>query len=101
MRSGEFISMMEVFFRRPGERVLGKETADDVFDRIDEAIEKVVTESSEETVAVVSHGTALALFLAEYGAEKNEFELWRSMGLPSYAVMTMPDYEIVELVERI
>src|SRR4051812_47997211 len=37
MRSGEFISHMELFFRRPGERVLGRETADEALARFESA----------------------------------------------------------------
>ena len=37
MRSGEFISHIELFFRRPDELVLGQEAADDVLDRFETA----------------------------------------------------------------
>jgi len=42
MRSGEFISMMELFFRRPGELVLGKETAHQARARFEDAVREVV-----------------------------------------------------------
>src|SRR5215213_5663272 len=38
MRSGEFISHVELMFRRPGERVLGRESADEAFHRFDNAV---------------------------------------------------------------
>src|SRR5690242_3605704 len=42
MRSGEFISMMELLFRKPRERVLGRETADEARDRFEDAVLDVV-----------------------------------------------------------
>ncbi len=101
MRSAEFISMMELFFRKPGERLLGNETADEARMRFENAIDHVLEEAMADVVAVVTHGTVLALFLADHGAQKKAFELWRGLGLPSFAVVTMPSREIVEIVERI
>src|SRR5215208_4702873 len=39
MRSGEFISHMELFFRRPGELVLGRESADECLSRFEKALD--------------------------------------------------------------
>ena len=48
-------------------------------------------------VAVVSHGTVIALLLARHGGGR-ALELWREMGLPSYAVLTVPGYRVEEKV---
>jgi broad specificity phosphatase PhoE len=101
MRSGEFISMVELFFRRPGELVLGDETAEEALARFEAAIDGIVDNTTESTVAVVTHGTVLALFLEKHRAGKTGFELWRSLGLPSFVVMELPGYKIVEMVERV
>jgi broad specificity phosphatase PhoE len=37
-------------------------------------------------VAVVTHGTVIALYVAELTGE-DPFTLWRRMGLPSFAVL--------------
>jgi broad specificity phosphatase PhoE len=100
MRSGEFISHMELLFRRPGERVLGSESADEALDRFEAAIDDVLAKHEKGNVAIVSHGTVIALFVAEHG-EQYGFELWRKMGLPSMVVMTLPGREIEKIVERI
>src|SRR5262249_7825431 len=73
MRSGEFISHMEVFFRKRDERVLGRETAREAEDRFADATDQVLQKHSQGNVAVVSHGTVIALFLAEHGG-KHPFE---------------------------
>src|SRR3954471_7667984 len=65
MRSGEFISHMEVFFRRPDELVLGLETADEALGRFEAALDAVLARPPAGNVAVVTHGTVLALFIAD------------------------------------
>ena len=100
MRSGEFISHVELFFRRPGELVLGRETADDALGRFESALDDVLAKHAAGNVAVVSHGTVLALFIAEH-ADKDPFQLWRQLGLPSFVVMSLPDYRLKTVVDRI
>ena len=100
MRSGEFISHMEVFFRKRDERVLGRETAREAEDRFSSAIDAVVAKHRDGNVAVVSHGTVIALFLASHGGKK-PFELWREMGLPSFAALSLPDMRVESVVARI
>jgi broad specificity phosphatase PhoE len=100
MRSGEFISHMEVFFRKRDERVLGKETARDAEDRFADAIDAVLKKHPQGNVAIVAHGTVIALFLTRHGGKK-PFELWREMGLPSFAVLTVPGMQIESVIRRV
>jgi broad specificity phosphatase PhoE len=100
MRSGEFISMVELFFRRPAELVLGRETADAARDRFEAAVRRAVSDQREGNVAVVSHGTVIALLLG-YRDGRTPFEVWRAMGLPSYAVLGLPEFTLQESVNRI
>jgi broad specificity phosphatase PhoE len=96
MRSGEFISHMELFFRKPAERVLGRESADEAVRRFESAITRIVGDHAIENVAVVSHGTVIALFLAKY-SQRKPFELWREMGLPSFAVVDIPEFGLAKI----
>src|SRR4051812_34704743 len=80
--SREFISLMELFFRRPAERVLGRETADEALRRFESAVERVQSDHPDQTVAIVSHGTVIALFVAKHGGGR-AYDLWRQMSLPS------------------
>jgi broad specificity phosphatase PhoE len=100
MRSGEFISHMEVFFRRPTEWVLGRESAVAALDRFESAVNAVTAKPADGNIAIVSHGTVIALFAAEH-SDRYGFELWREMGLPSFAVFDLPDYHLREIVARI
>ncbi|MDB5295925.1 MAG: hypothetical protein JWO31_1908, partial [Phycisphaerales bacterium] len=96
----EFISLVELFFRRPGERVLGRETADEALVRFAAAVDDVLARHPAGNVAVVTHGTVLALLLAKHGGGR-PFELWRRMGLPSYAVVELPAWRVARVVERV
>src|SRR5688500_8810934 len=100
MRSGEFISHIELFFRRPDELVLGRESADDVLSRIEKAIDGVIARHTSGNVAIVTHGTVLALFVAEH-SNKTPFDLWRNLALPSFVVMSLPELRLETMVERI
>jgi broad specificity phosphatase PhoE len=100
LRSGEFISMMELMFRKPRERVLGRESAQEAEERFAGAVADVLEEHAEGNIAIVSHGTVIALFAARRG-ESNCFQLWRRMQLPSFLVMNVPGYDVAEVVESI
>jgi len=100
MRSGDFISMIELMLRKPDELVLGRETASDALARFEKAIATVATTHADKNVAIVAHGTVIALFLAAHGAGK-AFDLWRRLGLPSFAVLALPDMKVESIVERL
>ena len=99
MRNGEFISHVELFFRQPDELVLGLESANEAEARFRAAVDAILTKHTGGNVAIVSHGTVIALFLAQDAKER--FRLWRQLGLPSFAVLSLPDYKLLETVERI
>jgi broad specificity phosphatase PhoE len=100
MASREFISTMALFFKQPRRLVLGRETAAEALDRFERAVTRVLEEEGQDAVAVVTHGTVLALFAEAHGAGDG-FGLWRKMGLPSTAVFSAPGMEIIEVVERV
>lgn len=101
MRSGEFISYVELFFRKPHELVLGRETADKCAARFDRAVKDVLSKHPDQTIAIVGHGTVLGLFLAEHDQSADGFQWWRKLGLPSFVTLSLPDLAIEKAVERI
>lgn len=100
MRSGEFISMVELFFRKPAELVLGRETADAARERFEAAVREVMAGQPRGNVAVVSHGTVIALMLGALG-RRSPFEIWRAMGLPSYVTLDDNTNRLLERVDRV
>ena len=100
MRSGEFISHVELFFRRPTERVLGRESAEDALQRFERAVENVLRKHAEQNIAIVTHGTVIALFVEKH-SDRNGFQVWREMSLPSFAVFDLGEMKLTELRSRI
>jgi broad specificity phosphatase PhoE len=100
LRSAEFISLMELLFRRPRELVLGKETAVAALSRFESALDEVLMDHPEGNVAVVSHGTVIALLLEKLGKRRG-FDVWRAMKLPSFAVLSLPQMALDRVVESI
>ena len=100
MDSREFISLVAVLFKEPGKLVLGRETAKAALERISAAVDEAMNGHPEGNVAVVTHGTVMALLVASRTGEDG-FQLWRRMGLPSMVVFEMPEWKEVERVERV
>ncbi|HEX8912586.1 MAG TPA: histidine phosphatase family protein [Humisphaera sp.] len=95
----EFIGMMEVLFRKPTEHVLGRESAAEALARFRPAVEAAAERYPTGNLAVVSHGTVIALLLAQLGGGRG-FELWRRMAQPSYAVVDVPAWRVERVVDR-
>ena len=100
MRSREFISTMAMFFKQPARLVLGRESADQAAARFKAAVDGVVAAHPQGNLVLVTHGTVLALFAAAHGAGDG-FLLWRRLGLPSLMVFSIPDFRLLESIERI
>lgn len=98
LRTAEFISMMELLFRRPNELVLGKETAVAALSRFQSALDEVLLEHPEGNVAVVSHGTVIALLLEKLEPKRRGFDVWRAMKLPSFVVLSLPGMAVERIV---
>jgi len=100
MRSGDFISAIANFFRQPDRLVLGLETANQARQRICVAVDSVLADHPEGNLAIVTHGTVLALLAAER-ARMEPFGLWRRMGLPSFIAFEVPAWHQIDAVDRV
>ena len=99
MDTREFISAIAQFFRQPRRLVLGNETAEQAYKRFADAVDGVI-EAATGDVAIVTHGTVIALF-ANRRAQEDAFALWRKMGLPSMIVFDLPTYDVVSIIDRV
>jgi 2,3-bisphosphoglycerate-dependent phosphoglycerate mutase len=101
MRTPEFISMMELLFRRPNDLVLGKETAVAALSRFRSALDEVLLGQPDRNVAVVSHGTVIALLLENLDESRKGYDVWRAMKLPSFAVLSLPGMGVERVVSDV
>jgi broad specificity phosphatase PhoE len=81
-------------FARPGELVFGAETAEQARRRFTMAVMRLVARSSEDVV-VVTHGTVLALFVAEV-AGLEPFAFWKRQQMPFAVTLGLPELKVEE-----
>lgn len=96
----EFRSQVISLLEHPSELVFGSETADEAHRRFAAAIADVVAHHPSGNLVVIAHGTVIALFVARVAA-LDPVSLWKSLGLPSFAVLDLPGYELVEVVDDV
>ena len=96
----EFDPAVASFFQSPNELVLGKETASQAQERFSAAVQTIIEDSPEGDIVIVSHGTVMALYVARW-AGIPALPLWRRLGLPSFVALSLPEFEIVSLVESV
>jgi broad specificity phosphatase PhoE len=95
-----FLNLVQDFFARPDELIFGSESANQTLTRFEDALDDLVSSYPRRTIAAVSHGTVLSLYLAPV-AGRDPFEFWQSLGEPAFAVLRLPSFELVELVESL
>lgn len=83
------------FFSRPAELVFGEETADAAYDRFSKAVYGLSDRFPQANVALVTHGTALSLFMSRTSGLE-PFPTWKQLGLPSFIVLSRPGFGVIE-----
>ena len=94
---GEFGRAARGFFERPDTLVWGNETARQAGDRFEGAARSVLDEREEGVVVIAAHGTVISLLVARYN-DLDAYALWRSLGLPSFCVLSAEDLRLRETV---
>ena len=95
MADAEFKRTMRRFFARPDVLVFGNETADEAKRRFLAGVGAAVSARPGKRLAVVSHGTVIALALAKAN-DVDPFTLWESLRLPEAIVVRQSDWRIIE-----
>jgi broad specificity phosphatase PhoE len=93
----EWHAIIRRLFENPAELVHGSETADQAHERFSRAVESALARSPAGNLAIVTHATVMTLFLSR-AAGLDPFALWLSLAMPAYAVLSLPDLQLVELV---
>lgn len=96
--AGTFDEAVIRFFRSPDALVLGEETASQAAARFEGAVAQAL-ESAPGNCVIVSHGSVIALFMAKRtGADP--VEVWKSLAQPWYAVLSGPEFRVLEIVRE-
>jgi broad specificity phosphatase PhoE len=96
----EFEAQIGHFFAQPGRLVFGGETADQAHARFSRAIAAVLAQHPAGTPAIVSHGTVMTLFITRV-VNRDPLPFWKSLGLPAFAILSLPERSLVKLVTEI
>jgi broad specificity phosphatase PhoE len=98
-----FTAAVEALFTQPDARVYGRETASEALRRFSAALDTAVASHADQRVAIVAHGTVIALYVAsQWGLSAREgYDLWRRLGLPSLVVTRAPGLTAPLVVERV
>ena len=85
---------MARFFAQQEALVLGEETAHAALDRFSAAVRRCAARDVESDVALVSHGTVLALFVAAHNPQVDALAFWRALALPDLVALTLPNFHL-------
>ena len=88
------------FFSQPEALILGNETADQAHHRFSRAVAGITARYSNDNVALITHGTVLTLFVSRI-TDLEPFSLWKQLDLPSWIVLSHPNFELVEVFKSI
>ncbi|MDX1576923.1 MAG: histidine phosphatase family protein [Gemmatimonadota bacterium] len=89
-----FVQAIRDVFREPDRIVLGRESASAALRRFSDGVRAACRESPGNLV-FVTHGTVMALFLAEV-LKRDPFELWLALDFGALAAIAWPVPELVE-----
>jgi broad specificity phosphatase PhoE len=95
-----FEQAIGTFFTHPNELVFGEETASQASARFDAAVRDVLATHPGQTIALVSHGTVITLFVAQH-AGVAALPFWKRLGMPAIVVLSLPEMRLLEVVERL
>jgi broad specificity phosphatase PhoE len=91
-----FEQAVSAFFAQPNELVFGEETASQAGARFDAAVRDVLASHPAQTVAIVSHGTVITLFLAQH-AGVAALPFWTRLDMPALVVLSLPELKLLEV----
>ena len=96
----QFEARVASFFENPQKLIFGRETADDAHRRFAKAVADVIGKYPSGNLAVVTHGTVMTLFVAR-AAGFEPFPFWKRLGLPSFVVLSLPEFGLLTVVENV
>lgn len=80
MSQERWLETINNFFQKPDECILGEETANEAKWRFSRAV-ALASSNYGESIAIVSHGTVISLFVAEH-KKLDAWQLWQSLKMP-------------------
>jgi broad specificity phosphatase PhoE len=95
----DFEERVNEFFRFPETLTFGNETAHQANQRFSNVISKITEEHPAGNIAIVSHGTVIALWLA-HRVGIDPFHMWKQLTMPSFVVVPLPQADSLIAIEN-
>lgn len=95
-----FQAAIRAAMQQPEALLFGEETFGAALRRFTRAINGLLEAYPGQTLAVVTHGTILALYLAQVSGQ-DTFELWQGLEMPAYVVLSLPEIKLAQFVPRL
>lgn len=92
-----FKALVARLFTEPDTLVFGQETAQQALVRFSTAVGNVLKTYPAQTLAIVTHGTVMSLFIAQHNPI-DPIIFWQTLRMPAFAVLTLPDFGLHQLV---
>lgn len=93
---GDFKRAVQAAMEHPDQLLFGEETFAAAQARFSQAAATVISEPIDGSVALVSHGTILALYIASLTGF-DAFSVWNLLDMPAYAVFDFPSLKLREI----
>jgi broad specificity phosphatase PhoE len=97
LSQGDFDAKLKEFFARPDVLVIGEETASQALLRFTRAVTGIIQRPVTGDIFVFTHATVMTLFVAACTGQ-DAFAFWQTLGMPAFAVLTLPDLIVEETV---
>jgi broad specificity phosphatase PhoE len=91
----EFEEQVARLMNSPNALVFGGESAAAALDRFRRAVDQALSGAASETVALVTHGTVLTLFIGAFNPI-DPLSFWKGLGLPAVVVVERPSFRLIE-----
>lgn len=92
--AADFQAAVARLFARPDELVFGEESASEAQLRFQQAVAGLVGSYAGDTLAIVSHGTVISLFVAQFN-DVDVAAYWRGLTMPACAILSLPSYQLL------
>ena len=101
-READFKASVQAAMTEPDKLLFGEETFTAARERFSKQLDTLLEQYPDETLAVVTHGTVMALYLAHL-SEQDVVSLWNSLDMPAYAVImvSLAQKQVTKIVASI
>lgn len=94
-KSSDFQAAIQRLFENPDDIVFGEESASDALHRFQAAVSSLIADYPDQSLAVVTHGTILSLFVAHHNAI-DPIPFWKSLTMPALVVLSLPTFQLLK-----